>query len=57
MDKFDVLLVAGAAYIAVVALVRLMAARRDQVIRHLRAEIAKQREAKAAAEQEELDAA
>lgn len=57
MDKIDVLLVAGAAYIAVVALVRLMAARRDQVIRHLRAEIAKQREAKAVAEQEDLDAA
>jgi hypothetical protein len=57
MDKIDVLLVAGAAYIAVVALVRLMAARRDQVIRHLRAEIAKQRAAKAAAEQEDLDAA
>ena len=53
MDKIDALLVAGAAYIAVVSLVRLMAARRDQVIRHLRAEIEKQR----AAEEEDRDAA
>jgi len=57
MDKIDVLLVVGAAYIAVVSLVRLMAARRDQVIRQLRAEIEKQRAAQAAAEQEERDAA
>lgn len=57
MDKLDVLLVAGAAYIAVVSLVRLMAARRDQVIRQLRAEIEKQRAAQAAAEEDDRDAA
>ena len=57
MDKIDVLLVVGAAYVAVVSLVKLMAARRDQVIRHLRAEIEKQRKARAAASEEERDAA
>jgi hypothetical protein len=57
MDKIDVLMIAAAAYIAVVTLVRLMAARRDQVIRHLRAEIERQRKAREEAEQEELDAA
>ncbi len=57
MDKIDVLLVAGAAYIAVVSLVRLMAARRDQVIRQLRAEIEKQRAGQAAADEDDRDAA
>jgi hypothetical protein len=57
MDKIDVLLVVGAGYMAVVSLVRLMAARRDQVIRQLRMEIEKQRKAKEAAEEEERDAA
>jgi hypothetical protein len=57
MDKIDVLMIAGAAYVAVVSLVRLMAARRDQVIRQLRAEIERQRKAKEAAEEAELDAA
>jgi hypothetical protein len=58
MDKIDVLIIATAAYIAVTSLVRLMAVRRDQVIRHLRAEIQRQRKAREEAEQEEeLDAA
>ncbi len=57
MDKIDILMIAAAAYVAVVSLVRLMAARRDQVIRQLRAEIERQRRAREETEQEELDAA
>ena len=57
MDKWDVVMLSAAAYVAVVSLVRLMAARRDQVIRHLRNEIEKQRKAKEEAEEAERDAA
>jgi hypothetical protein len=57
LDKWDVLMIAAAAYVAVISLVRLMAARRDQVIRHLRTEIEKQRRAKEEAEEAEHDAA
>jgi hypothetical protein len=58
MDKLDYLLIAGAAYIAVVSLVRLMAARRDEVVRQLRAEIGRRRAAaQAAAEDDDRDAA
>jgi hypothetical protein len=48
MDKFDVLLIAAAGYVAVIALVRLMAARRDQLVRQLRAEIERRRAAEQA---------
>jgi hypothetical protein len=51
MDQLDILMIAAAGYVAVVSLVRLMAARRDQVIRQLRAEIERRR----AAEQAEAD--
>jgi len=57
MDKWDVVMITAAAYVAVISLVRLMAARRDQVIRHLRSEIEKQRLAKEEAEQAQRDAA
>jgi hypothetical protein len=57
LDKWDVVMIAAASYVAVISLVRLMAARRDQVIRHLRTEIEKQRKAKEEAEQAERDAA
>jgi hypothetical protein len=57
MDKWDWVMITAAAYVAVVSLVRLMAARRDQVIRHLRNEIEKQRLAKEEAEQADNDAA
>ncbi|HEX6962755.1 MAG TPA: hypothetical protein VF175_12870 [Lacipirellula sp.] len=56
-DKIEVLMIAAATYVAIVSLVRLMAARRDQVIKHLRSEFEKQRKAKEAAEQIEQDAA
>ena len=57
MDRWDWVMISAASYVAVVSLVRLMAARRDQVIRHLRNEIEKQRKAKEEAEQAERDAA
>ncbi len=44
MDQFDALLIAAAGYVAVVSLVRLMAARRDEVVRQLRAELQRRRE-------------
>ena len=58
MDRIDILLISGASYIAVVSLVRLMAARRDEVIRQLRAEIKRRREAaEAAQDDDDRDAA
>jgi hypothetical protein len=58
MDQVDVLMISVAAYVAVVSLVRLMGARRDEVLRQLRAEIERRRaEAAAAAENEDRDAA
>jgi hypothetical protein len=45
MDQIDMLMIAAAGYVAVVSLVRLMAARRDQVVRQLRAEIERRRAA------------
>jgi len=57
MDRVDYLLIFGAGYIAVVALVRLMAARRDEVIRQFRAEINRRRADKDAEEEDERDAA
>ena len=53
MDRIDILLISAANYIAVVSLVRLMAARRDEVIRQLRAEIKRRREAAAAAQDDD----
>ena len=51
MDRWDLLLVIAALYVAVVSLVRLMANRRNELVAKIREEIAKQREAaKAAAE-------
>jgi hypothetical protein len=51
MDQLDVLMMSVAGYVAVLSLVRLMAARRDEVVRQLRAEIERRR----AAEQAEAD--
>jgi hypothetical protein len=56
MDQIDILMIAAAGYVAVVSLVRLMAARRDQVIRQLRAEIERRR-AEAAQAEHDRDAA
>ena len=42
MDRWDVLVILIAGYVAVVALVRLMARRRNQVLDHLREQISEQ---------------
>jgi hypothetical protein len=52
MDQIDMLLIAAAGYVAVVSLVRLMAARRDQLVRQLRAEMERRRTEAAQAEAE-----
>jgi hypothetical protein len=57
MDQVDVLMISVAAYVAVVSLVRLMAARRDDVIRQIRAEIERRRAEAAARAEEDRDAA
>jgi len=57
MDQVDYLLLAVAGYVAVVSLVRLMASRRDEVVRQLRAEIDRRRAAQAAQEDDDRDAA
>jgi hypothetical protein len=58
-DRWDVLLLAAAVYIAVVSLVRLMANRRNELVDKIREEIARQRQSEAAAEvsDEEADEA
>jgi hypothetical protein len=56
MDRWDVLLIAMAAYVSVMALVRMMAHHRNQLVTKIRAEIEKQRAA-AAARQMELEQA
>ena len=54
MDRWDIFLAIVASYVAIVALVRLMANRRNELVEKIRAEIAKQRAAaRAAAEAEE----
>ena len=58
MDRWDVLMIAAATYVAVVSLVRLMTARRDELVRQLRAEIERhQSEAAAGDDQDDRDAA
>lgn len=51
MDRWDVIIVLAAGYVAIMSLVRMMARRRNQVVDHVREQIAEQREkAKAAKE-------
>jgi hypothetical protein len=59
MDRWDVLIIAAAAYVCVVSLVRLMANRRNELVAKIKEEITKQRAAAEAAriEQEEQEAA
>jgi hypothetical protein len=52
MDGWDLLVALVAGYVAVVSLVRLMANRRNELLDKIRAEIAKQRDAAASAEDE-----
>ena len=51
MDRWDLLIIAGALYVAVVALVRLMAARRDHLVRQVREQINQQRAQQGGAQQ------
>ncbi len=44
MDRWDVLIILAAGYVAVMALVRLMAKRRNQVLSRVQGEVAKQRQ-------------
>ena len=57
MDHWDKLMIAVAVYVAVVSLVRLMTARRDEVVRVLRAEIERQRDEQPVETEEDRDAA
>ncbi len=54
MEVFDVVLLVVAAYVAVLALVRLMSKRRDQIVGQFREEV--QREKKAKGEERKLKA-
>jgi len=46
MDRWDIIILLAAGYLAVMTLVRLMARRRDQVVEHVREKIAENRGAK-----------
>jgi hypothetical protein len=52
MDRWDIFLIVGAAYFAIASLVRLMTARRDAVVKHLRAQIEAHRAAREASEED-----
>jgi len=43
MDRWDVIIILGAGYVAVMSLVRLMSRRRDQVVGYVREKIAESR--------------
>jgi hypothetical protein len=57
MDRWDLVFIGVAVYVAVASLVRLMAARRDEVIRQFRAEVERLQAQRAAEAEEERDAA
>ncbi len=44
MDRWDILIIAAAAYVAVMTLVRLMTARRNHLVDHVRQQVEQQRE-------------
>ena len=46
MDRWDILLLAVAGYVAVLSLVRLMARRRSELVKQVRAQIVQHRERK-----------
>ncbi len=43
MDRWDILIIAGAGYVAVMTLVRLMVARRNQLVDQVRQQVEQQR--------------
>ena len=57
MDRWDMLMIAAAVYVAVFSLVKLMAVRRDQVVRQYQAEIERLQAERRAAEEAEVEAA
>ena len=57
LDRFDMLMFAVAGYVAIVTLVRLMIARRDEVVGYLRTELERQAQAAEEADDEKSDAA
>lgn len=54
MDAWDVALLAVAAYVAVLALVRLMIRRRDELLEQFRREVKKEKKRKEAEERTQL---
>lgn len=56
MDRWDILIIAGAGYVAVMTLVRLMVARRNRLVDHVRQQIEKQRGQQAAKKPADEDA-
>ncbi|MEM8946811.1 MAG: hypothetical protein AAGD11_16675 [Planctomycetota bacterium] len=56
MDRWDALIIGGAAYVAVVTLVRLMAARRNHLVDQVRQQIDQQRGKPPAASTQNEDA-
>ncbi len=51
MDRWDIMILAGAGYVAVTALVRLMAARRNHLVDQVRQQMEQQRAQTTSAEQ------
>ncbi len=49
MDRWDIMMMAVAAYVAIASLVRLMALRRNELVAKIREEVARQRAAAEAA--------
>ena len=47
MDRWDIMILAGAGYVAVTALVRLMAARRNHLVDQVRQQMEQQRDQQA----------
>ena len=57
MDRWDIMILAGAGYVAVTALVRLMAARRNHLVDQVRQQMEQQRGQPTSAEQQARQAA
>ncbi|NOZ39563.1 MAG: hypothetical protein GXP24_04975 [Planctomycetes bacterium] len=56
MDRWDIMIIAGAGYVAVTSLVRLMAARRNHLVDQVRQQIEQQRGQQAAKKPADEDA-
>ncbi|HEY5313860.1 MAG TPA: hypothetical protein VIK18_15130 [Pirellulales bacterium] len=57
MDSWSVALLVAAGYVAVMGLVRMMLARRDQLVQEIRQQIADEKKRKQAAEEQQQDQA